>query len=196
MVALIVTLAIVVIVAFIVIGIYNRLVTLRQQQRNSFSQIDVQLTRRYELIPNLVESAKAYMQHEQATLEKVILARNQAFEAKKHLSSNPTDAGAMGTLLQAEGSVKAALGSFLAVSESYPELRSNENMQMLMEELSSTENKVAFSRQAYNDATMEYNTAREVFPASIIANMFGFMPAALYQTEEPEARKAVKVSFK
>lgn len=177
------------------IGLYNRLVTLRQQQKNSFAQIDVQLTRRYELIPNLVETARTFMAHEKDTLEKVILARNQAFEAKQGVKSDPTSPEAMKSLLSAESSVRGALGSFLAVSESYPELRSNENMKMLMEELSSTENKVAFARQSYNDSTMEYNTARELFPTSIVAGMFNFAPAPLFEVEEPAARKAVKVSF-
>lgn len=178
-----------------VIAIYNGLIKLRIQQKNAFSQIDVQLTRRYELIPNLIETAKTFMAHEKETLEKVILARNQAFAAKTALAGDPQNSESMKTLLAAESNVRGALGSFLAVSESYPELRSNENMKTLMEELSSTENRVAFARQAFNDATLEYNTAREVFPSSIIAGMFNFTPATPFEVDSPEARKAVKVSF-
>jgi LemA protein len=178
-----------------VIMTYNKLVRLRSNQKNSFAQIDVQLTRRYELIPNLVETAKAFMKHEQETLEKVIMARNQAFVAKQNMAVDPASASAMAKLIAAEGAVKSSLGSFMAISESYPELRSNENMKTLMEELSSTENKVAFARQSYNDMTMEYNIAREVFPANIIAGMFSFAPAALFEVEDPKAKQAVKVSF-
>lgn len=179
----------------LIVRAYNRLVTLRQIQKNAFSQIDVQLTRRYDLIPNLVESARAFMAHEKETLEKVILARNQAFQAKKDIAQNSTDARAMDRLLTAEAGVRSALGSFLAVSESYPELRSNENMKALMEELSTTENKVAYSRQAYNDATMVYNTAREHFPINIIAALFNFSPAAMFEIEDQKVREAVKVKF-
>lgn len=178
-----------------IITTYNRLVRLRSNQKNSFSQIDIQLTRRYELIPNLVETAKAFMKHEQETLEKVILARNQAFQAKQNLASNPGSTENMNHLIAAEGMVRNTLGSFLAVSESYPELRSNENMKTLMEELSSTENKVSFARQAYNDMTMEYNIAREVFPANIIASLFGFQAAALFEIEDQKAKQAIKVAF-
>lgn len=180
---------------FLIVKTYNRLVSLRQQHKNAFSQIDVQLTRRYELIPNLVETARAFMKHEQDTLEKVILARNQAFQAKKTIAENPSDGEGMQKLLAAESGVKNALGSFLAVSESYPDLRSNQNMMSLMEELATTENKVAFARQAFNDATMEYNTAREIFPNNVIANMFHFTPAVPFEIEDQKARQAVKVSF-
>ncbi len=195
MLAGLIVIALIAFAIFYMIGLYNRLVTLRQQQKNSFSQIDVQLTRRYDLIPNLVETAKSFMAHEKDTLERVILARNQAFQAKQTVTSDPANPEAMKSLMNAESSVRGALGSFLAVSESYPELRSNENMKTLMEELSSTENKVAFARQSYNDSTMEYNTARELFPTSIVAGMFNFAPASLFEVEEPAARKAVKVSF-
>jgi LemA protein len=184
-----------VIFVVMIIKMYNNLVTLRQQQKNAFSQIDVQLTRRYELIPNLVEVAKKYMAHEQETLEKVIQARNQAYNAKKGVSQDPSNAEAMSKLVAAEGAVKNQLGSFLAISESYPELRSNTNMNTLMEELSSTENKVSFARQAYNDATTEYNTARELFPSSVIAGMFNFAPAMLYEVEDQKAKSSVKVKF-
>lgn len=178
-----------------VIGLYNNLVKLRQQQRNAFSQIDVQLTRRYELIPNLVEVAKTYMKHEQDTLEKVIQARNSAWAAKKAVNQDPGSSEAMTKLIAAENSVKGQLGSLMAVSESYPELRSNETMKSLMEELASTDNKVSFARQSYNDMTTDYNTALEVFPSSIIANMFNFSSATLYEVEDQKARSAVKVKF-
>jgi LemA protein len=191
----IIGLLVLVIFIFMIIKIYNNLVTLRQQQKNAFSQIDVQLTRRYELIPNLVEVAKKYMAHEQETLEKVIQARNQAYNAKKNVGQDPSNSEAMSKLIAAEGAVKSQLGSFLAISESYPELRSNTNMNTLMEELSSTENKVSFARQAYNDATTEYNTARELFPSSVIAGMFNFAPAMLYEVEDQKVRSGVKVKF-
>ncbi len=178
-----------------VIGLYNNLVKLRQQQRNAFSQIDVQLTRRYELIPNLVEVAKTYMKHEQDTLEKVIQARNSAWAAKKAVNQDPGSSEAMTNLIAAENSVKGQLGSLMAISESYPELRSNETMKSLMEELASTDNKVSFARQSYNDMTTDYNTALEVFPSSIVANMFNFSSAALYEVEDQKARAAVKVKF-
>ncbi len=178
-----------------VIGLYNNLVKLRQQQRNAFSQIDVQLTRRYELIPNLVEVAKTYMKHEQDTLEKVIQARNSAWAAKKAVNQDPGSSEAMTKLIAAENSVRGFLGSFMAVSESYPELRSNDTMKSLMEELASTDNKVSFARQSYNDMTTDYNTALEVFPSSIIANMFNFSSATLYEVEDQKARSAVKVKF-
>jgi LemA protein len=178
-----------------VIGLYNNLVKLRQQQRNAFSQIDVQLTRRYELIPNLVEVAKNYMKHEQDTLEKVIQARNSAWAAKKAVNQDPGSSEAMTNLIAAENSVRGQLGSLMAVSESYPDLRSNETMKSLMEELASTDNKVSFARQSYNDMTTDYNTALEVFPSSIIANMFNFSSATLYEVEDQKARSAVKVKF-
>ena len=178
-----------------VIGLYNNLVKLRQQQRNAFSQIDVQLTRRYELIPNLVEVAKTYMKHEQDTLEKVIQARNSAWAAKKAVNQDPGSSEAMTNLIAAENSVRGQLGSLMAVSESYPDLRSNETMKSLMEELASTDNKVSFARQSYNDMTTDYNTALEVFPSSIVANMFNFSSATLYEVEDQKARAAVKVKF-
>jgi LemA protein len=189
-----VLLAAIIFTGMIVVGIYNKLIRLRQAQKNSFSQIDVQLTRRYELIPNLVETARSFMEHEKDTLERVIQARNQAFQAKGQV--DPANAESMKKLLSAEGAVKSALGSFMAVMESYPELRSSENMKVLMEELSSTENRVAFARQSFNDATMEYNTAREIFPNNIFATIFNFSPAALYEVEDSLARQPVKVNFK
>lgn len=177
------------------ITIYNRLVSLRNRFKNAFSQIDVQLQRRYDLIPNLVETAKTFMEHEKETLTAVIEARNQALAASKHAAKHPGDSGAIRALSGAEGLLGGALGNFFALSESYPELQANENMAQLMEELSSTENRIAFSRQAYNDAVMEYNTYREQFPNSIIANRSSFKQAEQLELESPEAKKAVKVSF-
>jgi LemA protein len=187
-----------VIVALVVwaISIYNGLVTLRNRFKNAFSQIDVQLTRRYDLIPNLVETAKGYIKHERETLEAVIRARNTALAAAQVAGANPGNPAAMQSLGQAEGALTGVLGRLLAVAEAYPELKANQNMLALQEELSSTENKVAFARQAYNDSVMEYNTKRESFPDTIFAGMFGFGPAELLQaTESGEERKAPKVSF-
>ena len=187
----------VIVIALIVyaIAIYNRLVSLRNRFKNAFSQIDVQLQRRYDLIPNLVETAKTFMEHEKETLTAVIEARNQALAASKHAAKHPDDSGAIKALSGAEGLLGGALGNFFAVSESYPELQANENMAQLMEELSSTENRIAFSRQAYNDAVMEYNTYREQFPNSIIASRSSFNQAESLELENPEAKKAVKVTF-
>ena len=191
----IVFLVVVVATIVFVITIYNRLVSLRNRFKNAFSQIDVQLQRRYDLIPNLVETAKTFMEHEKETLTAVIEARNQALAASKHAAKHPGDSGAIRALSGAEGLLGGALGNFFALSESYPELQANENMAQLMEELSSTENRIAFSRQAYNDAVMEYNTYREQFPNSIIANRSSFKQAEQLELESPEAKKAVKVSF-
>lgn len=177
------------------ITIYNRLVALRNRFKNAFSQIDVQLQRRYDLIPNLVETAKTFMEHEKETLTAVIEARNQALAASKQAAKHPEDNGAIRALSGAEGLLGGALGNFFALSESYPELQANENMAQLMEELSSTENRIAFSRQAYNDAVMEYNTYREQFPNNIIAGRSGFNQAESLELENPEAKKAVKVAF-
>ena len=189
-------LIVVVAVAAWAIAIYNGLVTLRNRYKNAFSQIDVQLKRRYDLIPNLVESVKGYMQHERGTLEAVIKARGAAVSAAQTAAAKPGDPGAMQGLSQAEGALGGALGRLLAVFEQYPDLKANQNVLGLQEELSSTENKVAFSRQAYNDSVMEYNTKRESFPDNIFAGVFGFTAAELLQsTEAPEERKAPKVSF-
>ncbi len=189
-------LAIIVIIALWAMGIYNKLVGLRNQVKNAWSQIDVQLQRRYDLIPNLVETVKGYMNFERSTLEAVISARNQAVAARETVaqSGGPTESS-LQPLMGAETALKGALTRFFALSENYPQLRASENMQRLQEELSSTENKVAFARQAYNDQVLAYNTAQQVFPANAIAGAFGHHPADLYQTEEPEAKKAVKVSF-
>ena len=189
-------LGIIVIAAVWAIAIYNGLVTLRNRFKNAFAQIDVQLRRRYDLIPNLVESVKGYMQHERGTLDAVIKARGSAVSAAQAAAANPGNPGAMQGLSQAEGALGGALGRLLAVFEQYPDLKANQNVLSLQEELSSTENKIAFSRQAYNDSVMEYNTKRESFPDNIFAGMFGFGPAELLQsTESADERKAPKVSF-
>lgn len=187
----------VVIVALILfmVRIYNHLVALRNRFKNAFSQIDVQLKRRYDLIPNLVETAKGYIKHERETLEAVIAARNQAAAADRKAAANPGDPEAMKGLIGAEAGLTGTLGRLFALVESYPDLKANQNMMQLSEELTSTENKVAFARQAYNDAVMTYNTARETFPNVMIANMFGFGPAQLFEIQAPEEREAVKVSF-
>src|SRR3954463_14465771 len=180
----------VVLVVFIV-GAYNALVTLRNRYKNAFSQIDVQLKRRYDLIPNLVETAKGYLRHERQTLDAVITARNQASSAAQRAAVSPGDAGAMRDLAGAENALGGALGRMFAVAEAYPDLKGNTTMNQLAEELASTENKVAFARQAYNDAVMTYNTARESFPASIIAGAAGFADAPLWEIERTVEREAV-----
>lgn len=196
MIATIILLAIGLLIVFWAVGAYNRLVSLRNQIKNAFAQIDVQLKRRYDLIPNLVETAKAYMKHERETLEAVIAARNQAVTANAKASADPANAGAMQQMAAAEGMLSSTLGRLFALSEAYPDLKANQNMMQLTEELTSTENRIAFSRQAYNDGVMQYNTSIEQFPVSIIANMFTFRQAELLQaTEAPEERKAIKVSF-
>ncbi len=193
---LIIILAVLLIGVIWVISIYNRLVGLRNQVHNAWSQIDVQLQRRYDLIPNLVEAVKGYMAHERGTLDSVIQARNQASNARAALQQQggPTEGSIQG-LIGAETALKGALGNFFALAENYPQLRASENMQQLQEELSTTENKVAFSRQAYNDQVMNYNTAQQQIPASFFAGPFGHKPADLYIVEEVEAKKAVKVKF-
>ena len=180
---------------FYVIAIYNGLVTARNQFKNAFVQIDVQLQRRYDLIPNLVESTKAYIKHERETLEAVIQARNQAQVAAKAAAAHPDDGQAVAALGTAESALTGAMGRFFALAESYPDLKANQTIQQLMEELSSTENKVAFSRQFFNDAVMGYNNTRERFPNNLIAGPFGFQEAKLLKIETPEAKKAVKVTF-
>src|SRR6186997_921068 len=176
-------------------GIYNQLVTLKNRYQNAFSQIEVQLKRRYDLIPNLVETAKGYMAHERGTLEAVISARNKAVGGLERAAANPGDPAAMKALSSAEQGLSGALGRLFAVAEAYPDLKANQNMLQLSEEITSTENKVAFSRQAYNDAVMSYNNQREMFPGSVIAGMFNFTPAQLLEIAKPEAREAPKVSF-
>ena len=191
----IIVLVVIVVVVFWLVGIYNGLITARNGYKNAFAQIDVQLQRRYDLIPNLVETAKAYMAHERQTLEAVIAARGAAMGGLAAAKANPGDPQAMQQLTGAENQLTATLGRLFAVAESYPDLKANQNMMQLSEELSSTENKISFARQAYNDGVMYYNNRREVFPSSIVANMFNFAPATSWEVESPEAKKAVKVSF-
>ncbi len=192
---LLITLIVAGVVVLLVVGIYNGLVTLRNRFKNAFAQIDVQLKRRYDLIPNLVETAKGYLKHERGTLEAVINARNQAATAGKAAAANPGDPTAMQGLLGAEGVLTGAMTKMMLLVESYPELKANQTMAQLMEELTSTENKVAFARQAYNDAVMHYNTAREKFPAVMLAGMLGFQAATLFEITEAQERIAPKVSF-
>jgi LemA protein len=186
---------IVVVLAIWAVGIYNTLVTLRNRFKNAFSQIEVQLKRRYDLIPNLVETAKGYLKHERETLEAVIKARNIALAASQTAAANPADANAIRNLGAAETGLAGALSRLMVVSEQYPELKANQNMLQLTEELTSTENKIAFARQAYNDSVMTYNTARETFPNVIFAGMFGFHAAELFKIDDPSERNAPKVSF-
>lgn len=192
---LIVLAAIAVLALVFVVGQYNALVVLRNRFKNAFSQIDVQLKRRHDLIPNLVETAKAYMQHESKTLEAVTQARNLAQTAGGRAAANPGDPAAMQELAGAEAGLTGALGRLLAVAENYPDLKANQNMMQLTEELTSTENKVAFARQAYNDSVMTYNTKREVFPTNLIAGLFNFAAAELFQVDNAAERQAPKVSF-
>ena len=190
-----VLLGLAVVLAAWAIGSYNGLVTLRNRFKNAFAQIDVQLKRRYDLIPNLVETAKGYLKHERETLEAVIAARNTAFAAAKAAAANPADSVAMKGLLGAESGLAGALSRLMVVAEAYPELKANQNMMQLTEELTSTENKIAFARQAYNDAVTTYNTTREKFPTSVVAGMFNFAEAALFQVENAAEREAPKVKF-
>ncbi len=184
-----------VVAALVAIGIYNRLVALRNLFKNAFAQIAVQLQRRHDLIPNLVESAKAYLKHESATLQNVIAARNQAVAARGAAAANPADGMAVQGLLGAEGALTGAMGRLFAVMESYPTLKADQTIARLMEELSSTENRVAFARQAYNDAVMQYNTARETFPNILLAGALGFQAAVLFDLINPAAGEAPKVTF-
>ncbi|MBI3876849.1 MAG: LemA family protein [Verrucomicrobia bacterium] len=179
----------------VVIGAYNGLVSARNQFKNAFSQIDVQLKRRYDLIPNLVETAKGYLKHERNTLEEVVTARNAASSAAARAAANPADAGAMQQLLAAEKTLGAGLGRLLAVAEAYPDLKANQNMMLVMEELTSTENRVGFARQAFNDAVTTYNIKVQSFPTNLIAGMFHFAEAQLWEVEKADERQAVKVAF-
>jgi len=190
---LIVVLGIAAIAVIWLIMAYNGLVKLRNRFRNAFAQIDVQLKRRHELIPNLVEVAKKYLSHERETLEAVIMARNKAEEIRSGVK--PDDAAGMKNLMAAEGGLGGALGRLFALSEAYPDLKANQTMMQLSEELTSTENKVSFARQAYNDAVTSFNTKRESFPTNMIVGTFKFGPAVLFEVTEPEERDAVKVSF-
>jgi LemA protein len=199
MATLLIVLIVLVVIALVlviwVVGMYNGLVTKRNRYKNAYSQIDVQLKRRYDLIPNLVEVAKGYIKHERETLEAVTQARNLAYTAGQKAAAAPGDGAAMAALGGAEGQLTGALGRLFAVAESYPDLKANQNMLALQEELSSTENKISFSRQAYNDAVMVYNTQREVFPTTIIAGMFNFQEAHLFEIEQAAEREVPKVSF-
>ncbi len=188
-------LIVVAVVIIYLVVIYNNLVSLRNQFKNGFAQIDVQLQRRHDLIPNLVEATKGYLEHEKSTLTQVMEARNNAVSAQKDAAKDPGDGTKIQRLGSAENLLTKALANFYAVSENYPELKANETVQQLMEELSSTENRVAFSRQAYNDGVMSYNIFREKFPNNIVAGLFAFKETAQLQLESPEARQAPKVSF-
>ena len=197
---LVITIVVVVVVLLIVLWVvsgYNKLVRYRNGYKNAFSQIDVQLQRRFDLIPNLVETAKAYMAHERETLEAVTQARGAAMAGLSAAQANPGDPQAMAQLAQSQGVLASALGRFTAVAEAYPDLKASQNMQQLSEELTSTENKVAFSRQAYNDSVLKYNNQRETFPTSVLAGAFHFTPAALWEIapDHPETREAPKVQF-
>ena len=177
------------------ISSYNGLVTLKNRFKNAFAQIDVQLKRRYDLIPNLVETAKGYMKHERGTLEAVIQARNTASNARQAAANQPDDPGSIQKLMGAEAALTGSLGKLFALSEAYPDLKANQNMAQLMEELTSTENKVAFARQAFNDSVMSYNTKRESFPVNLIAGVFNFNEAKLFEIENEKEKEAPKVSF-
>jgi LemA protein len=194
-ITVVVVIGLVALVGIFAMGVYNGLVQLRNIFKNAFSQIDVQLKRRHDLIPNLVETAKAYMAHESGTLEAVIAARNGAESARQAAAANPGDAAALQKLGAAEAGLGGVLGRLFAVSEAYPDLKANQNMMQLTEELTTTENKVAFSRQAYNDSVLAYNNKREVFPNNIFAGIFGFAEGALFEIESPAEREAPKVQF-
>jgi LemA protein len=183
------------ILAVMVVGIYNKLVTLRNRFKNAYAQIDVQLKRRYDLIPNLVETAKGYLKHESGTLTAVTEARNIAYAASKAAATNPGDVSAMKNLTAAETGLAGTLSRLMMVAEAYPDLKANQNMMQLTEELTSTENKISFARQAYNDSVMGYNTQREVFPNNLVAGMFNFAAAELFAVDKPEEKIAPKVSF-
>lgn len=190
--------AIVIPILFIIwaVSIYNGLVTMRNRYKNAFSQIDVQLKRRYDLIPNLVETAKGYMKHERETLEAVIKARNQAVQVEKQVAADPTNPDALNKLKQSEQQLSGVMSRFFALSEAYPDLKANQNMMQITEELTSTENKISFARQAFNDSVMNFNTQREKFPNIIFANLFGFREAPLFELDNPaEERQNVRVSF-
>ena len=195
MTSFLIFLAIIAAIVFWAIGIYNRLVNERNRVKNAFAQIDVQLTRRYDLIPNLVEMVKGYMKHERETLEAVITARNSASASLDAAKADPANAQAIKELGASEGALTSALGRLFALSEAYPDLKANQNMMQLQEELASTENKVAFSRQAFNDSVLQYNNSVENFPNNVVANFFSFDPASFLEIDAPEKREAPEVDF-
>lgn len=195
LVTLVVVIGFIALIGIYAVSVYNGLVKLRNMFKNAFSQIDVQLKRRHDLIPNLVETAKAYMAHESGTLEAVIAARNGAESARQAAAANPGDTLALQNLGAAEGGLGSMLGRLFAVAEAYPDLKANQNMMQLSEELTTTENKVAFSRQAYNDSVLSYNNQREIFPNNIFAGIFGFTEAALFEIDSPAEREVPKVQF-
>ncbi len=194
-IALLVVLGLVFLLALWAVGAFNRLVSLRNRFKNAFAQIDVQLKRRHDLIPNLVETAKGYIKHERGTLEAVITARNTASNAQARAAQAPGEVSAMRELSGAEAALTGTLGRLFALAEAYPDLKANTTMTSLMEELTSTENKIAFARQAYNDSVMGYNTARESFPTNVVAGAFGFNAAELFQVETGEEKQAPTVAF-
>ncbi len=190
-----ITLGVLVLLVLYVIAIYNHLVALRNRFKNAFAQIDVQLRRRYDLIPNLVETAKGYMKHERETLEAVIQARARAANANSKAAANPDNPAAIQALIGAEAALGSTMGQFFGLMENYPDLKANATMSQLMEELTSTENKVSFARQAFNDSVMVYNTAREQFPSSLVANNFGFKEAEFFLIQDPQQRETVRIAF-
>jgi LemA protein len=194
-ITLLVILVVGLLLVFWLVGIYNGLVVARNRFKNAFAQIDVQLKRRYDLIPNLIEAVKGYMVHERETLEAVIQARNSAMAAEQNVAANPADPAAIKELNRTEGQLGGTLGRLFALSEAYPDLKANQNMLALQEELTSTENKISFARQTFNDSVMAYNNRREVFPSVMVAGMYGFTEAALLEAEQAE-REGPKASFK
>ena len=187
--------AVIAIVALTGVAIYNRLVALRNDYKNQFAQIDVQLKRRHDLIPNLVETAKGYMAHERGTLDEVVAARNGAVAARQQITTNPSDPTAVQKVAAAEGVLSQSLGRLFAVAEAYPDLKANQTMLQLQGQLTDTENSISLSRQAYNESVRNYNTQREIFPNSLLAGMFNFAPASLYEITDPGDREVPKVSF-